>query len=83
MLRSAIFCVTPILPITRKYFLCNLKAIISFSVLVPGIMYCVYNGKLFLSPVYCHYFMYVSRNRQVVLFLQLPFVNGCLPGDFQ
>lgn len=40
--------------------------------------YCAWNNMLWLDdqllakPIYCHYFLYVSRNRQIVVFLLLP-----------
>lgn len=30
------------------------------------------DGQLLVKPIYCHYFLYVFRNRQIVVFLQLP-----------
>jgi hypothetical protein len=31
-----------------------------------------FDGQLLAKPIYCHYFLYVSHNRQIVVFLLLP-----------
>jgi hypothetical protein len=72
ILRSAVVRLIPVVLITRKYFICNLNTLIQLFI------FCAWNnilwldGQLLVKAIHCHYFLYVFRNRQIVVFLLLP-----------